>query len=64
MANLRENYVSSGIDETALPQEPHVLMAKWVEEACGCKEVSGRVSSSLGYSPEFALDVIFCCKRV
>ncbi|CAN0362583.1 unnamed protein product, partial [Hapterophycus canaliculatus] len=39
LANLRENYVSAGIDETALPQEPHILMAKWVEEACSCKEV-------------------------
>lgn len=39
--------MSSGIDETALPQEPHILMAKWVEEACNCKEVSSRVSIPL-----------------
>lgn len=39
MANLRENYVSAGIDEAALPSQPHVLMGKWVEEACNCKEV-------------------------
>ena len=39
LANLRENYVSAGIDETALPSHPHTLMAKWVEEACNCKEV-------------------------
>eukprot|EP00903_Cladosiphon_okamuranus_P010934 g10327.t1 len=39
LANLRENYISAGIDETALPSQPHILMAKWVEEACNCKEV-------------------------
>lgn len=39
LANLRENYVSAGIDEAALPSQPHVLMGKWVEEACNCKEV-------------------------
>lgn len=40
LANLRENYISAGIDETALPSQPHVLMAKWLEEACNCSEVN------------------------
>ena len=40
LANLRENYVSSGIDEKALPSEPHVLMENWVETACNSKDVS------------------------
>lgn len=39
LANLRENYVSTGIDEKALPSEPHVLMDKWVEAACNSKDV-------------------------
>lgn len=39
LANLRENYVSTGIDETTLPSQPHILMQKWVEDACNCKEV-------------------------
>ncbi|CAB1117938.1 unnamed protein product [Ectocarpus sp. CCAP 1310/34] len=39
LANLREHYVSTGIERATLPSEPHILMAKWVEEACRCKEV-------------------------
>ncbi|CAM9823958.1 unnamed protein product [Ascophyllum nodosum] len=39
LANLRENYVSAGIDENSLPREPHELMAKWIEDACQSKEV-------------------------
>lgn len=46
LANLRENYVSTGIDEKALPSEPHVLMDKWVEAACNSKDVSDQYPSS------------------
>ena len=44
LANLRENYVSTGIDEKTLPSEPHVLMDKWVEAACNSKDVSDPLS--------------------
>lgn len=44
LANNREKYVSSGIDEKTLPSEPHVLMAKWVEAACNSRDVSDPLS--------------------
>lgn len=43
LANLRENYVSTGIDEKCLPSEPHKLMDAWIQEACKCEEV-GRLA--------------------
>lgn len=39
LANLRENYVSTGIDDKSLPSEPHKLMEAWIQDACNCQEV-------------------------
>lgn len=47
LAGMRENYVSVGIDEKNVPSTPHKLIAKWIEDACNCKEVSGSVTASL-----------------
>lgn len=40
LANMRENYVSEGIYENDMPDAPHILMSKWIDDACSCKEVS------------------------
>lgn len=53
LANFREHYVSAGIDEAMLPTQPHVLMHKWVEEACNCKEVCMTRTLSLCLFPPF-----------
>lgn len=40
LANLRENYVTQGICEKDLPDAPHELMSKWIDDACNSKDVS------------------------
>ena len=52
LANLRENYVSTGIDETSLPSAPHILMDKWVEAACNSKDVSAPCTGAIRTNPE------------
>lgn len=40
LANMRDNYVSKGIFEEDIADAPHILMSKWIEDACNCKEAS------------------------